>query len=93
MATRWTRERDQLKQAQYKDEILAISEFDFPFPHFDILPREGAVILRLHGFEVVSLIGFNPDLIRTGDLVMLVIHTRMYTSVQIWLKIGDGTGG
>jgi len=47
MAARWTKKKNQLQQAQHKDEILAINEFDFPFPHFDILPREEVVILKL----------------------------------------------
>jgi hypothetical protein len=42
-----------------------MSEFDFPFPHFDILPREGVIILRMQGFGVVSIIGLNPNLAKT----------------------------
>jgi hypothetical protein len=34
-----------LGEAQHRDEILARSEFDYPFPRFDILPKEGVVIL------------------------------------------------
>ncbi len=75
------KKKDQLRQAQLKDEMLAISEFDFPIPHFDILPREGVIILRLQGFGVVSIIGFNPDLARTRNLV--IIQIGMYTKVQI----------
>ncbi len=57
--------KNQLKQDQYKDEILAISEFDFPFPRSNILPREGVIILRMQGFGVVSIIGLNPNLAKT----------------------------
>jgi hypothetical protein len=39
--------RHQLREAQCRDEILAISKFDFPFPRFDLMPREGAVIFKL----------------------------------------------
>jgi hypothetical protein len=39
--------KDQLREVQHKDEILAINEFDFAFPRFDILPKEGVIILRL----------------------------------------------
>jgi hypothetical protein len=34
-----------LREAQHRIEILAMNEFDFPFPRFDTLPREGAIIL------------------------------------------------
>lgn len=68
------------------EEILVVSEFDFPFPIFDILFRNIVVILRLQGFGVVIIIALNPNLVQVGDLVMQVIHTRMYTRVQVWLK-------
>jgi hypothetical protein len=85
--------RHQLKEVQHRDEILVISEFDFPFPRFDILLKERTIILRLHGFGVVRIIGLNPNLARVGDVVLFVTHTRMYTRIHIWLKIGDGMGG
>jgi hypothetical protein len=87
------RKRNQLRHAQHRDEILAISEFAFPFPRFDILLKEGAIILRLQGFKVVNIIGLNLDLARTRDLALLVIHTGTYIKVQVWLKTRDGVGG
>ncbi len=36
---------DYLGEAQHEEEILAVNEFDFPFPRFDILSRKGVVIL------------------------------------------------
>jgi hypothetical protein len=82
-----------LKHVQHRDKILAINEFAFPFPHFDILPKEGVVNLRLQGFEVVNIIGLNLNLTRTRDLALLVIHTGMCTTVQVWLKTRDGVRG
>lgn len=41
---------------------------------------------------VVSIIGLNPYLARIGDLVIQGTHTRMYTRIQVWLKMGDGIG-
>ncbi len=87
------KKRNQLRHAQHKDEILAINEFAFPFPRFDILPKEGVVILRPQGFRMISIIGINLDLARTRDLALLVIHTGMYIKVQVWLKTRDGIGG
>jgi hypothetical protein len=75
--------RHQLREVQRRDKILAINEFDFPFPRFDTLPKEGAIIFKLQGFRVVNIVGFNPDLARIRDLVLLITHTGMYTKVQI----------
>lgn len=49
--------------------------------------------MRLQGFDVVNIIGLNPDLARVGDLALLVTHNRMYTKVEMWLKIRYGVGG
>ncbi len=87
------KKKEQLGQGQHKDEILAISEFNFPFPRFDTLPREGVIMLRLQGFGVVCIIGLSLDLAKTRNLVVLITHIGMYTKVQVWLIIGDGVGG
>jgi hypothetical protein len=47
--------REDLEEAQHRDEVLAISELDFPFSRFDILPIMGAIILQLQGFCVLTL--------------------------------------
>jgi hypothetical protein len=36
---------DYLGKAQCGEEILAVTEFDSPFPRFDILPKKGVIIL------------------------------------------------
>jgi hypothetical protein len=64
-----------LKEAYLKDEILVMSEFDFPFLRFDILPRERIIILCLQGFGLVNIIGLNPNFAKIGDLVIQVTHT------------------
>jgi hypothetical protein len=45
--------RKDLEEAQHKDEIQVISEYNFPFPRFEIILRVGVVIKRLQGFGVV----------------------------------------
>jgi hypothetical protein len=45
------------------EEILVVSEFDFPFPMFDILFKNIVVILQLEGFGVVIIIALNPNLV------------------------------
>jgi hypothetical protein len=69
------------------DKVLAMSEFDFPFPKYDLLPKERVVILRLQGFGVVSIIGLNLNLTIVSDLALFIIHSGMYMRVQVWLKI------
>jgi hypothetical protein len=39
--------REDLEEAQHRDEVLVISEFDFPFSRFNILSKMGAIILQL----------------------------------------------
>ncbi|CAK9253755.1 unnamed protein product [Sphagnum jensenii] len=56
-------------------------------------PQRGAVVLRLLGFGVVSLVGVNPDQARIGDIAVEVAHNGFYTSARVWLRVADGTGG
>ncbi len=41
---------------------------------------------------MVSIIGFNPNLARVGDLALLITRIGMYMRVQVWLKIRHGAG-
>jgi phosphohistidine swiveling domain-containing protein len=75
--------KNQLQNAQHKDKILAIGEFDFPFSKYDLLHKEGVIILRLQGFNVVSIIGLNLDIARVGDFALLITHSGMYIRVQV----------
>jgi hypothetical protein len=38
---------DYFREIQDKDKILKVSEFDAPFPTFEIMPKERVVILCL----------------------------------------------
>lgn len=53
--------RKDLEEAQHRDEIEAISEFTFPFPRFDIIPKVGVVIKLLQRFGVVHIVALDPD--------------------------------
>lgn len=37
--------REDLEEAQHRNEIQTMTEFDFTFPRFSILPKDGATIL------------------------------------------------
>ncbi len=66
---------EELNVAQHKDEVLALSEFDFPFPKVDILSKVGVVILHLQGFKVVNIVGVDPKTTQIGNLDVHVSHT------------------
>lgn len=84
---------EELDVVQHKDEILVVSEFDFPFPKVGIWSRVGVAILHLQGFKVVNIVGVDPKRAQIGNLDVHVSHTGLYTRIHVWLKIGDGIGG
>jgi hypothetical protein len=50
-----------LKEAHHRNEIQAISKFNFPFPRFDIIPKVGIVIKLLQGFGMLHAVGLDPN--------------------------------
>jgi hypothetical protein len=81
-----------LGEAQCREKILTIHEFDFPFPKIGIIPRERIIILWLQGFKVINIVGLNLDKTWIMDLAIHVFHIGMYIRVQVWLETGDGMG-
>ncbi len=72
-------------------EQQLVNRFDF----FTVQnsPQRGAMILRFLGFEVVRLVGIDPDEARVGDIAVEVVHSGFYTRAQVWLKVVDGARG
>ncbi len=62
-------------------ELQIVSRFDF----FTIQngPQRGAVILHFLGFEVVRIVGIDPDEALVGDIVVEVAHSGFYTRVRV----------
>jgi hypothetical protein len=56
-------------------------------------PQKGAVVLRLLGFGVVTLVGIDPKEARVGDIAVKVAHNGFYTRAKVWLKVRNGTRG
>ncbi len=56
-------------------------------------PQRGAVVLRLLGFGVVTLVGIDPDEVRVEDIAVEVAHSGFYTRAKVWLKVRDGARG
>jgi hypothetical protein len=67
-----------------------MNEFDFPFPRFYILPKDGATILRLQGFGVVHIMGLDLNQAQVGDLAIHVSHFSFHSKIHVWLKTSDG---
>lgn len=83
---------EKLDVAQHKNEMLDVSEFDFPFPRVDILSKVGIVILHLQRFKVVNIVGVDPERAQIGNLDVHVSHMGLYTRIHVWLKTRDGIG-
>jgi hypothetical protein len=60
-----------------------MSEFDFPFPRFDIQPKEGTVMLPLQGFGVVHIMGLDLDRAQVSDVAVHVSHFGFYSKVHV----------
>jgi len=56
-------------------------------------PQRGAIVLRLLGFGVVTLVGVDLDEARIGDIAVKVAHSGFYTRAEVWLKVRDGARG
>jgi len=56
-------------------------------------PQKGAVVLHLLGFEVVTLLGIDPEEAQVGDIAVEVAYNGFYTHAKVWLKVKDGAKG
>jgi hypothetical protein len=72
-------------------EQQLVNRFDFFTVQNE--PLKGAVILRFLGFEVVRLVGIDPQEARVRDIAIKVAHSGFYIRAQIWLKVIDGARG
>jgi hypothetical protein len=61
----------------------------FDSPSIDPNPSLRSLILWLHSFGVVSIVGINPREALIGDLVVKINHKRFDTHAQVWIKICD----
>jgi hypothetical protein len=61
-------------------ERRIITRFDFHTTR-GVVPPRGAVILRLLGFGVISIVGIDPDEARVGDVAIEIAHSGFYTRV------------
>jgi hypothetical protein len=53
-------------------------------------PSLGSLILKMHGFGVVNIVGIYPSEALVGDLVVKIYHRRFGTHAQIWIRVHNG---
>jgi hypothetical protein len=78
------------------DQVLATWELfeqqvirRFDSPNIDPNPSLRSLILWLHSFGVVSIMGIDPREALIRDLVIKINHKRFDTHAQVWIKIRD----
>jgi hypothetical protein len=47
----------------------------------------GSIVLRLVGFGVLIMVGFNPTEAQVGDIVVKVTHNGCVLRVRVWVKL------
>jgi len=80
---------EELTQENHEQQI--VNRFDYLTIQGG--PQRGAVVLRLLGFGVVTLVGIDLEEARVGDIAVEVAHSGFYTRVKVWLKVRDGARG
>ncbi len=76
-------------QLDYEQHIL--DRFDY-LENFNV-PSIGYVVLRLVGFGVVNVIGFDPTEVAIGDIAVKVTHSGFLSKVYAWVKLQNGPRG
>jgi hypothetical protein len=56
-------------------------------------PQIRFVVLRLVGFGVLTVMGFNLGEAKVGDIAIKVTHNGCVSRVRMWVKSQDGASG
>jgi hypothetical protein len=56
-------------------------------------PTRGVVVLRFEGFGVVTIVGFDPEAARVGDIAVEIDHSGFHTRAEVWVKARNGPSG
>jgi hypothetical protein len=73
-------------------ELGIIARFDFLTTR-GVVPPRGAVVLRLLGFGVISIVGIDPGEARIGDVAIEIAHSGFHTRAEVWVKLSNGDRG
>jgi hypothetical protein len=53
-------------------------------------PQVGFVVVRLVGFGVFIVVGFDPVEAHVGDIAVKITHNGCVSRVKVWVKSQDG---
>jgi hypothetical protein len=59
----------------------------------ELFPQVGCVVLRLVGFGVFIVVGFNLTEAQVGNITVKVTHNGCVSRMRVWVKLQDGTSG
>jgi hypothetical protein len=48
------------------------------------------MVLRLVGFRVVIVVGFNPAEAQVGNIAIKITHNGCVSKLKVWVKSHDG---
>jgi len=65
----------------------------FDYPRGQDGPQIIVVVLHFLGFDIVTVVGIDPDEAQVRDVVVEIAHNGFYTRAQVWLKLRDGARG
>lgn len=66
--------------------MMQLGVFPFDEISFSKEPNVGVVILRVMGFTLLVIVGFDPTIVEVGDIGVGVMHARFFIKVAILLK-------
>ncbi len=53
----------------------------------------GSIILRITRFALIIIIRFDLNVIEVGNMVVGVIHSKLFMKVTLWIKTRIGSNG
>jgi hypothetical protein len=56
-------------------------------------PSRGAIVLRVLGFGVITIVGIDPEEARIGDIVIEITYSGFHTRAEVWVKVSNGSRG
>jgi hypothetical protein len=73
-------------------EQRIIGNFDY-YTTQGVVPPRGAVVLRVLGFGVITIVGIDPEQARVGDIAVEIAHSGFHTRAEVWVKVSNGSRG
>jgi hypothetical protein len=68
--------------------VLSFDEIAFPK-----VPNVGTMVIRIIGFTLVIILGFDPSITKVGDLAVGVEQLGFFLKAALWIKTELRTNG